>query len=80
MPESDVEKEVREVYKDTVFKFISGVEIIWTPHRRLTNFIKFTSEIKLLSKLSAGQTSYSEVHPDGRHYSEKLPARIKWIN
>lgn len=80
MPENDVEKEAREVYEDTVFKIKSGVEITWTPHRRLTNFIKSSPEMKLFSKLSAGQTSYSEVHADGRHYSEKLPVKIKWIN
>lgn len=75
MPAEDIDIWAKEVYEDTVFKIQSGVEITWTSSRRTTNFINSSPEYKLFSKLSASQTSYK----DGA-YSERLPAKIKWID
>ncbi|MDK8643465.1 Sau3AI family type II restriction endonuclease [Niallia taxi] len=76
MSDEDIEKSSRIVWEDTIHKIKTGVEIKWTPNKRTTNFINSSLKNKLFSKLSASQTAYYKDSP----YSDKLPAKIKWIN
>ncbi|MEN8646129.1 Sau3AI family type II restriction endonuclease [Bacillus cereus group sp. BceL062] len=76
MPDEDIETSVHKVWEDTIHKIKTGVEIKWTPKKRTTKFINSSLQDKLFSKLSASETAYYEGSP----YSDKLPAKIKWIN